>query len=180
MQAIQPFLWFDDNAEEAVQFYVSVFKNAKAGIVTRYPEGGPGKPGSVMTATFTIGDVEFMALNGGPHFKFNESISFVIPCDSQAEIDEMWDKLSAGGSEVQCGWLKDKFGLSWQVAPANMSELMQGKNREGAKRDAGDAADEEAGYCDAAPGRWAGVTHKLKVDYVRYLLPGLSGPVVFR
>jgi predicted 3-demethylubiquinone-9 3-methyltransferase (glyoxalase superfamily) len=134
VQAIQPFLWFDDNAEEAVQFYVSVFKNAKAGIVTRYPEGGPGKPGSVMTATFTIGDVEFMALNGGPHFKFNESISFVIPCDSQAELDEMWDKLSAGGSEVQCGWLKDKFGLSWQVAPANMSELMQGKNPEGAKR----------------------------------------------
>ncbi len=128
MQKIQPFLWFNDNAEEAAQFYVSVFKNAKMGTVTRYPAGSPGKPGSVMTATFTIGDVEFIALNGGLHFKFNESISFVVPCDSQAELDEMWAKLLEGGKESQCGWLKDKFGLSWQVVPANMGELMKGKD----------------------------------------------------
>jgi len=135
VQKIQPFLWFDDNAEEAVQFYVSVFNNAKAGTMSRYPEGGPGKPGSVMTATFTIGDVEFVALNGGPHFKFNESISFVVPCDSQAEIDEMWGKLTAGGgSEVQCGWVKDKFGLCWQVVPANIADLLQGKDAESGKR----------------------------------------------
>jgi predicted 3-demethylubiquinone-9 3-methyltransferase (glyoxalase superfamily) len=135
MQSIQPFLWFDANAEEAVKFYVSVFKNAKMGTVTRYPEGAPGKAGTVMTAAFTIGDVEFIALNGGPHFKFNESVSFVVPCDSQAEIDEYWAKLTAdGGVEVQCGWLKDKFGLSWQVAPANMGELMQGVDAEGGKR----------------------------------------------
>ena len=135
MQQIQPFLWFDDNAEEAVHFYVSIFKNAKLGKVARYPEGGPGKAGSVMTATFNIGGVEFVALNGGPHFKFNESISFSIPCDSQAEIDEMWEKLTTGGgSEVQCGWVKDKFGLCWQVVPANIGELLQGKDAEGGKR----------------------------------------------
>jgi predicted 3-demethylubiquinone-9 3-methyltransferase (glyoxalase superfamily) len=134
VKRIQPFLWFDDNAEEAVQFYVSVFKDAKAGTVTRYPEGAPGKAGTVMTATFTIGDVEFVALNGGPHFKFNEAISFVVPCEDQAEIDAMWEKLSAGGGEVQCGWLKDKFGVSWQVVPHNMGELMQGIDAEGAKR----------------------------------------------
>jgi predicted 3-demethylubiquinone-9 3-methyltransferase (glyoxalase superfamily) len=134
MQKIQPFLWFDDNAEEAVAFYLSVFKNAKAGAVTRWGEGGPGKPGSVLTASFTLEAMEFIALNGGPHFKFNESISFVVNCKDQAEIDEMWQKLSAGGSEVQCGWLKDKFGLSWQVVPANMAALLQGKDPEGGKR----------------------------------------------
>jgi len=134
VQKIQPFLWFNDNAEEAAQFYVSVFKNAKMGTLTRYPAGSPGKPGSVMTATFTIGDVEFIALNGGPHFQFNESISFVVPCDSQAELDEMWAKLLEGGKESQCGWLKDKFGLSWQVVPANMGELMQGKDAASAQR----------------------------------------------
>ena len=134
MRPIQPFLWFDDNAEAAVKFYVSVFRNAKVGKISRYPEGGPGKPGSVMTATFTIGEIEFVALNGGPHFKFTEAISFVVPCDSQAEIDEMWEKLSAGGGEVQCGWVKDKFGLSWQVVPHNIGELLQGKDAEGGKR----------------------------------------------
>jgi predicted 3-demethylubiquinone-9 3-methyltransferase (glyoxalase superfamily) len=134
MQKIQPFLWFNDNAEEAVQFYVSVFRNAKAGTMTRYPEGGPGKPGAVMTATFTIGDLEFIALNGGPHFQFNNAVSFVIPCDSQAEIDEMWSKLTEGGEEIQCGWLKDKFGLAWQVVPANINILLQGKDEEGGKR----------------------------------------------
>jgi predicted 3-demethylubiquinone-9 3-methyltransferase (glyoxalase superfamily) len=135
MQAIKPFLWFDNNAEEAVNFYVSVFPDAKMGTVVRYPEGGPGKPGSVMTASFTIGEVEFVALNGGPLFRFNESVSFVIPCESQAEIDAMWAKLIAdGGAESQCGWLKDKFGLSWQVVPADIGELMKGKDAEGTKR----------------------------------------------
>jgi predicted 3-demethylubiquinone-9 3-methyltransferase (glyoxalase superfamily) len=102
--------------------------------VLRSGEGGPGKPGSVLTATFTLEGMEFVALNGGPHFKFNESISFVVNCKDQAEIDEMWEKLSAGGSEVQCGWVKDKFGLSWQVVPANIAELLQGKDAEGGKR----------------------------------------------
>jgi len=134
VQQIKPFLWFNDNAEEAVNFYVSVFKNAKAGAVVRWGEGGPGKPGSVLTASFTIGDLEFVALNGGPHFQFNNAVSFVIPCDSQAELDEMWAKLTAGGEEVQCGWLKDKFGLAWQVVPANMPELLEGKDAEGGKR----------------------------------------------
>lgn len=135
MQPIKPFLWFDHQAEEAVQFYVSVFSNAKIGTVTRYPEGAPGKAGTVMTATFTIGGIEFVALNGGPLFKFNESVSFVLPCESQAEIDELWAKLTAdGGAESQCGWLKDKFGVSWQVVPANMGELMRGRDAEAAKR----------------------------------------------
>jgi predicted 3-demethylubiquinone-9 3-methyltransferase (glyoxalase superfamily) len=135
LQKIKPFLWFNDNAEEAVKFYVSVFKNAKTGAVQRWGEGGPGKPGSVLTAAFTIGDLEFIALNGGPQFQFNNAVSFVIPCDSQAELDEMWAKLTGdGGEEVQCGWLKDKFGLAWQVVPTNISELLQGKDAEGGKR----------------------------------------------
>ena len=135
MQKVQPFLWFNDNAEEAVQFYVATFRNARAGKVSRYPEGGPGKPGSVMTANFFIGEVEFMALNGGPYHPFTEAISFVVPCDSQAEIDEMWEKLMAGGGqEIACGWLRDKFGLCWQVVPANITDLLQGKDAEGGKR----------------------------------------------
>ncbi len=134
MQKIKPFLWFDDNAEEAVEFYLSVFKNAKAGAVMRWGEGGPGKPGTVLTASFTIGDVEFVAMNGGPHFQFNSAVSFVIPCDSQEELDEMWAKLTEGGKEVQCGWLTDKFGLAWQVVPANLTELLEGKDAEGGTR----------------------------------------------
>ena len=134
MQKITPFLWFDDNAEQAVQFYVSVFRNSRIETIARYPEGGPGKAGSVMTIQFVIDGQEFMALNGGPHFKFNESISFVVNCKDQQEIDEMWQKLSAGGGEVQCGWLKDKFGLSWQVVPHNIGELLAGKDAEGGKR----------------------------------------------
>lgn len=134
MRAIQPFLWFNDNAEEAVDFYVSVFPNARRGAVLRAPEGAPNPPGSVMTATFTLGDIEFIALNGGPHYQFTHAISFVVPCDSQTEIDDMWAKLSAGGKEVQCGWLTDKFGLSWQIVPANIAELLRGKDAEGGKR----------------------------------------------
>lgn len=135
MQRIKPFLWFNDNAEEAVNFYFSVFKNAKRGSIARYPEGGPGKPGSVMTATFTIGDVEFVALNGGPHTQFTDALSLVVPCDTQAEIDEIWEKfIEGGGKEVACGWLHDKFGVSWQITPANMGELLVGRDAEGGKR----------------------------------------------
>jgi predicted 3-demethylubiquinone-9 3-methyltransferase (glyoxalase superfamily) len=135
VQKIQPFLWFVDNAEQAVQFYLSVFKNAKAGYILRNGEGGPGKPGSVLTAAFTIGDVEFIALNGGPHDPFNDAISFTVPCDAQAEIDELWSKLTAdGGKEIQCGWLHDKFGVRWQIVPANVSQLLKGKDAEGGKR----------------------------------------------
>lgn len=135
MPKITPFLWFDDNAEEAAKFYVSIFKNSKIGTVARYPEGAPGKAGSVMTVAFTLDGQEFMALNGGPHFKFNEAISLVVNCRDQAEIDEIWEKLTAGGgAEVQCGWLKDKFGLSWQIVPCNMGELMAGTDAEGARR----------------------------------------------
>ncbi|HZZ39792.1 MAG TPA: VOC family protein [Acidobacteriaceae bacterium] len=134
MQRIQPFLWFNDNAEEAVEFYLSVFPNAKRGPVLRAPEGAPNPPGSVMTAKFTIGDIEFVALNGGPHYQFTHAISFVVPCETQAELDAMWTKLSAGGKEVQCGWLTDKFGVSWQVVPADIEKLLQGKDAEGGKR----------------------------------------------
>ena len=134
MQSIKPFLWFNDNAEEAVEFYLSVFPNAKRGTTVRAPEGGPTPAGSVLTATFTIGDLEFVALNGGPHYQFTPAISFVVPCETQGEIDAMWAKLSAGGKEVQCGWLADKFGVSWQVVPFNIGELLQGKDAEGGKR----------------------------------------------
>lgn len=134
MQTIQPFLWFNDNAEEAVQFYLSVFKNARPGPVMRWGEGGPVKPGSVLTARFTIGDIEFVALNAGTDEPRTNAVSFVVPCDSQAELDEMWTKLGEGGKEVQCGWLTDKFGFPWQVVPANMSELLQGKDAAGGKR----------------------------------------------
>lgn len=135
MQKIKPFLWFNRNAEEAVEFYLSVFPNAKRGKILRAPEGGPLPAGAVLTATFTIGDTEFVALNGGPQFTFTPAVSFAIPCDSQAEIDEMWAKLTSdGGREVECGWLVDKFGLSWQVVPANMPQLLAGKDAEGGKR----------------------------------------------
>lgn len=145
MREIKPFLWFDRNAEEAVDFYVSTFPNAKRGAILRAPEGGPNPAGSVLTATFSIGDIEFMALNGGPNFQFTHAISFVIPCDSQAEIDEMWAKLTAdGGREVECGWLVDKFGLSWQVVPANIGELLSGRDAEGGKRAMAALMDEKA------------------------------------
>jgi predicted 3-demethylubiquinone-9 3-methyltransferase (glyoxalase superfamily) len=134
MKKIQPFLWFNNNAEEAVEFYLSVFPNGKRGAVLRAPEGALQPPGSVMTATFTVGEVEFVALNGGPHFQITPAISFVIPCETQEEIDTMWAKLSAGGQEMQCGWLTDKFGVCWQVVPANIGELLQGKDAEGSKR----------------------------------------------
>ena len=121
---ITPFLWFDNNAEEAINFYTSVFKNSKVGSFTRWPEGGPGPAGQVLTASFTLDGQEFTALNGGPQFKFNESISFVVDCETQEEVDYYWNKLTEGGEESQCGWLKDKFGLSWQIVPKALGELI--------------------------------------------------------
>lgn len=134
MQKITPFLWFDDQAEEAMNFYVSIFKNSKVGTVTRYGEAGPGPKGTVMSATFQLDGVEFMALNGGPLFKFNESISFFVNCATQAEVDELWEKLSAGGEKSRCGWLKDKFGVSWQIIPKALMELLGDKDPQKAKR----------------------------------------------
>jgi predicted 3-demethylubiquinone-9 3-methyltransferase (glyoxalase superfamily) len=129
MAKITPFLWFDNNAEEAVNFYTSVFKNSKIGTVHRYGDAGPGPKGTVMTASFTIDGLEFTALNGGPAFKFNESISFVVHCKDQAEVDYYWEKLTSdGGKEVECGWLKDKFGLSWQIVPDALFELLGDKD----------------------------------------------------
>src|SRR5687768_3271943 len=128
MQKITPFLWFADLAEEAMNFYVSIFPNSKVNMVTRYGDAGPGPKGSVMTASFELNGQTFTALNGGPHFTFNPAVSFVVPCDSQAEIDHYWEKLGAGGdpSAQQCGWLKDKYGLSWQIVPSVLSELVKG------------------------------------------------------
>jgi predicted 3-demethylubiquinone-9 3-methyltransferase (glyoxalase superfamily) len=124
MPKITPFLWFDDKAEEAMKFYVSIFKNSKVGKVTRYGDAGPGPKGSVMSVTFELNGQEFYALNGGPVFKFNQAISFFVNCETQAEIDEFWEKLSAGGRKDQCGWLQDKYGLSWQIVPAILGKLL--------------------------------------------------------
>jgi predicted 3-demethylubiquinone-9 3-methyltransferase (glyoxalase superfamily) len=126
MQKITPFLWFDNQAEEAVNFYVSVFKNSKVGTIARYGDSGPGPKGSVMTIAFELDGQNFTALNGGTHFKFTEAISLVVNCANQEEVDYFWGKLTAdGGQEVQCGWLKDKYGLSWQVVPKILPELVQ-------------------------------------------------------
>src|SRR6266581_8438116 len=132
MQKITPFLWFDNQAEEAVKFYTSIFKNSRIGKIARYDEAGEkvsGRPaGSVMTVEFQLEGQEFVALNGGPRFKFTEAISLVVNCKTQAEVDKFWTKLSAGGAPGQCGWLKDKFGLSWQIVPRVMIELLQDKD----------------------------------------------------
>jgi len=128
MPKITPFLWFDNNLEEAMQFYASIFENSKIGDVTRYGDAGPGPKGSVMTATFELEGQKFMALNGGPHFKFTEAISLFVSVDSQQEVDELWEKLSAGGQKSRCGWLKDKFGLSWQIIPKALGELLGDKD----------------------------------------------------
>jgi len=133
-QNITPFLWFDTNAEEAVNFYLSVFPNSSLGKTTRWGKGGPGPEGSLMTAGFTLNGVDFAAINGGPHFKFTEAVSFVINCETQEDIDHYWDKLSAGGSIQQCGWLKDKFGLSWQVVPPLLSKLLADIDAEKSQR----------------------------------------------
>jgi predicted 3-demethylubiquinone-9 3-methyltransferase (glyoxalase superfamily) len=127
-QKITPFLWFDNNAEEAMNFYISVFNNSKISTVTRYGDAGPGPKGSVLTAVFELEGQKFVALNGGPRFKFTEAISFVISCETQEEIDYFWDKLTSdGGQESMCGWLKDRFGLSWQVVPAEIGSLLTGE-----------------------------------------------------
>jgi predicted 3-demethylubiquinone-9 3-methyltransferase (glyoxalase superfamily) len=134
MQAITPFLWFDNNAEEAMNFYLSIFKDSEALRISRYSDAGPGPKGTVMTAEFQLNGQKFVALNGGPHFKSTEAISFVINCETQEEVDYFWEKLSAGGEKSRCGWLKDKFGLSWQVTPTIMGELMSDEDTEKSKR----------------------------------------------
>jgi len=124
MQKITPFLWFDGNAEEAMNFYTSVFKDSKVGKVVRFPEGGPAPAGSVLTASFELQGLEFTALNGGPQYKFNEAISFYVACENQDEVDYYWSKLGEGGQTQPCGWLKDKFGVSWQIVPTILSKLL--------------------------------------------------------
>jgi predicted 3-demethylubiquinone-9 3-methyltransferase (glyoxalase superfamily) len=135
MPAIQPCLWFDTQAEEAAKFYVSIFKNSKLGDLTYYGEGAPLPKGTVLTVTFYVDGQEFVALNGGPIFKFAEAVSFIVNCETQAEIDYYWAKLTAdGGQEVQCGWLKDKFGLSWQINPTVLGEMMKDNDPAKTKR----------------------------------------------
>src|SRR6266853_3149847 len=134
MQKITPFLWFDDKVEEAMNFYVSIFKNSRVGRVTRYGEAGPGPKGTVMSATFQLEGQEFFALNGGPLFSFTPAISFFVNCETQQEVDELWEKLSAGGKKERCGWLKDKYGLSWQIIPRALGEMLGDKDPEKAGR----------------------------------------------
>jgi len=128
MQKIVPFLWFDGQADEAVNFYTSIFSNAKISSVTRYGDAGPGPKGSIMSATFELDGQEFYALNGGPMFKFSPAISFFVKCETQEEVDYYWSKLSAGGHPNQCGWLQDKFGVSWQVVPTLLGKLLGDKD----------------------------------------------------
>ena len=138
MQKITPFLWYDDKAEEAANLYCSIFKNSRVGKVTRYEEEAAqatGRPaGSAMTVEFELEGQKFVALNGGPHFKFTEAVSFVVNCETQEEVDYFWEKLSEGGQESQCAWLKDKYGLSWQVVPTILVELLQDKDAEKSHR----------------------------------------------
>lgn len=128
MQKVTPFLWFDNQAEEAANYYVSIFPNSKVGAISRYGESGPGPKGTVMVAEFQLDGQEFTALNGGPQFKFTEAISFVVNCETQEEVDYYWEKLLQGGKEQQCGWLKDKYGLSWQIVPTVFIEMMRDKD----------------------------------------------------
>jgi predicted 3-demethylubiquinone-9 3-methyltransferase (glyoxalase superfamily) len=134
MQKITPFLWFNDQAEEAMNFYVSIFRNSKVGTVSRYGDAGPGPKGQVMTASFQLEGQDFMALNGGPQYAFTPAISLYVSCADQQEVDDLWDKLSAGGEPGPCGWLKDKFGLSWQIIPDALPRLMGDKDRAKAGR----------------------------------------------
>ena len=134
MQKFTPCLWFDGNAEEAVNFYTSIFKHSKIGGMARYGEGGPGQKGTVMTVTFQLDGQDFLALNGGPHFTFSPAISFIVNCETQQEVDELWEKLSAGGEKGQCGWLKDRFGVSWQIVPTVLGEMMQDKDPKRSER----------------------------------------------
>jgi predicted 3-demethylubiquinone-9 3-methyltransferase (glyoxalase superfamily) len=134
MQKITPFLWFDDNAGPAVKFYISIFKDSGILHTARYTEGSPGKAGSVMTIRFRLLGQEFVALNGGPHFKFTGAVSFVVSCRTQREIDYYWRRLSAGGRKIQCGWLEDRYGLSWQIVPSALPELIGGRDPEKSAR----------------------------------------------
>src|SRR5579863_3449550 len=135
MQKITPFLWFDSNAEEAANFYTSIFKNSKILNVARYGDAGPGPKGSAMTVTFQLEGQQFIALNGGPHYTFSEAISFFVNCETQAEVDELWGKLTAdGGSPQRCGWLKDKYGLSWQIIPKALGEMLGDKDPQKSQR----------------------------------------------
>ena len=134
MQKITPFLWYDNNAEEAVSLYISVFKNSKITDITRYGDAGPGPKGSVMTIAFQLEGQDFIALNGGPMSKFTDAISLSVDCKTQQEVDELWEKLSAGGQPGQCGWLKDKFGLSWQIVPSALVEMLQDQDAEKSNR----------------------------------------------
>ena len=134
MGKITPFLWYDNNAEEAVNHYTSIFKNSRVTNIARYGEAGPGPKGSIMTIAFQLEGQDFIALNGGPMFKFNEAISFSVDCKTQQEVDELWEKLSAGGQPSQCGWLKDKYGLSWQIVPSVLIEMLQDSDAEKSQR----------------------------------------------
>jgi predicted 3-demethylubiquinone-9 3-methyltransferase (glyoxalase superfamily) len=134
MHKITPFLWFENKAEEAASFYLSIFKNSKIVSVMRYGEAGPGPKGAVMGVTFQLDGQEFMALNGGPQFTFTSAISFFVKCESQQEIDDLWEKLSAGGEKGRCGWLKDKYGVSWQIVPTVLGELLGDKDTEKSTR----------------------------------------------
>jgi predicted 3-demethylubiquinone-9 3-methyltransferase (glyoxalase superfamily) len=133
-QKITPFLWFDGKAEEAMNFYVSLFKNSKIVNVSRYGDAGPGPKGTVISGTFQLAGQQFHALNGGPQYKFTEAISLFVNCESQEEVDELWEKLSKGGEKSRCGWLKDKFGLSWQVIPSVLGKMLRDKDPEKARR----------------------------------------------
>lgn len=124
MSKITPFLWFNNQAEDAMNFYTSIFPDSRIGAVSRYPEGGPGEAGSVMSAAFVLNGQEFMVLNGGPEFKFNEAVSFFVKCETQEEVDLYWARLTEGGEPGPCGWLKDKYGLSWQIIPDLLNQLM--------------------------------------------------------
>jgi predicted 3-demethylubiquinone-9 3-methyltransferase (glyoxalase superfamily) len=134
MQKITPFLWFDGKAEEATNFYVSVFKNSKIVSVTRHGEAGPGPKGTVMSVIFQLEGQEFFALNGGPQFTFTPAISLFVNCETQQEVDELWEKLSKGGSKDRCGWLRDKYGLSWQIIPSVLGKMLQDKDAEKSQR----------------------------------------------
>jgi predicted 3-demethylubiquinone-9 3-methyltransferase (glyoxalase superfamily) len=128
MQKISPCLWFDGKAEEAMKFYMSIFKNAKTVNVMHYGEAGPGPKGSVLAVTFELDGQEFIALNGGPHYQFSPAISLFVKCQTQAEVDHFWDKLSAGGKTIQCGWLTDRYGVTWQIVPTVLGDMLQDKD----------------------------------------------------
>jgi predicted 3-demethylubiquinone-9 3-methyltransferase (glyoxalase superfamily) len=158
MQKITPFLWFNGKAEEAAALYTSLFKNSKIGNIARYGEAGPGPKGSVMSVTFQLDGQEFIALNGGPQFTFTPAVSFLVSCESQDEVDRLWEKLSEGGKPNRCGWLQDKFGLSWQIVPSVLGRMLHDKDPEKSKRvmlamlqmDKLDIASLERAYNDAA------------------------------